>query len=84
MKSYMMFVLVSLSVLGGCANDAPMGQYVAKLKAEQTYNPDASQENKGIIPYGSGEKMDSAYQVYLDKKTESMSSSSSQVINGSN
>ncbi|EHU5196256.1 hypothetical protein JKP10_11135 [Vibrio vulnificus] len=82
MKTYFALLFMAVSFLSGCANDAPLGQHVAKLKAEQTYNPDATQENLDLIPYGSGDKMDSAYQHYLGKKTESMSSSSSQVING--
>ncbi|HAS6347998.1 hypothetical protein LZU85_07545 [Vibrio sp. IRLE0018] len=82
MNVYTVLFIISVSFLSGCANDAPLGQHVAKLKAEQTYNPDATQENLDLIPYGSGDKMDSAYQGYLGKKTESMSTSSSQVING--
>lgn len=82
MKILRLFLLFIFVLVAGCANDAPMGQSVAKLKTEQTYNLKASQENRDIIPYGSGDKMDSAYQVYLDKKPESMSSNNSQVIDG--
>ncbi|EHT4940385.1 hypothetical protein KX909_001149 [Vibrio vulnificus] len=82
MKKIAFIILVNITMIGGCANDVPLGQHVAKLKAEQTYNPDASLENLALIPDGNGEKMDSAYQLYLGKKTESLSSNTSQVIKG--
>ncbi|WP_394240369.1 hypothetical protein [Vibrio astriarenae] len=53
--------------LAGCANQEPLGRHVANLSAEQTYNPNASIENLGHIPTGTGERMESAYQNYTGK-----------------
>ncbi len=45
-------------VLAGCANEPALGYHVAKLKSEQIYNPDATQQNHGVIPDGTGERME--------------------------
>lgn len=58
--------LVALSslALSGCANDKPLGVSVAEVKQEQTYNPNATVENKDVIPTGTGARSQVAYDVY--------------------
>lgn len=86
MKLHIFTVIFSISaILTGCANDAPLGSHVAKLSQQQTYNPNASKDNLSIIPSGSGERMEGAYQVYTGKEVDSLAGASeSQVINGFN
>lgn len=79
-----MMVFLAL-VLVGCANDAPLGQSVAKLKMEQTYNPNATQENLQVLPDGTGERMQAGYDKYVGKGgDEDLSGSSSQVLKSFN
>lgn len=69
--------------LSGCANDPALGQHVSELKRLQTYNPEASQENKDIIPDGNGERMEDVYNIYTGKKSEALQGTGqSQVLNG--
>ncbi|MEZ8193454.1 MULTISPECIES: hypothetical protein [Vibrio] len=74
--------LLCLTSLIGCANDAPLGSHVAQLKQEQMYNKQATEENMGVIPTGSGERMEGAYHVYTGKKGDSLAGSDSQFIEG--
>ncbi|MGF1696785.1 hypothetical protein L4C54_14035 [Vibrio lamellibrachiae] len=74
--------LLSFGVLVGCANDAKLGHHMASVKAEQTYNPNATAENASIIPSGSGERMEGAYQVYTGLQSESLKGTESQVLQG--
>ncbi|TKF66646.1 hypothetical protein FCV55_17750 [Vibrio sp. F13] len=78
-----MMVFLTL-VLVGCANDAPLGQSVAKLKMEQTYNPNATQENLQVLPDGTGERMQAGYDSYVGKGDEDLSESNSQVLQSFN
>ncbi|MGF1799353.1 hypothetical protein [Vibrio gigantis] len=78
-----MMVFLAL-VLVGCANDAPLGQSVAKLQAEQMYNPNATQENLQVLPDGTGERMQAGYDKYVGKGDEELSGSSSQVLKSFN
>ncbi|MBO7912955.1 hypothetical protein AB6D20_005550 [Vibrio splendidus] len=80
-RTMMAFLIV---VLVGCANDAPLGQSVATLKMEQTYNPNATQENLQVLPDGTGERMQAGYDKYVGKGDEELSGSSSQVLNSFN
>lgn len=80
-KTMMVFLVV---LLMGCANDAPLGQSVAKLKMEQTYNPNATQENLQVLPDGTGERMQAGYDKYVGKGDEELSGSSSQVLKSFN
>lgn len=78
-------IIVVCSIFGlllGCANQAPLGSHVAKLSAEQTYNPSATSENLGVIPTGSGERMEGAYQVYTGKQDADLRGSDSQFVDG--
>lgn len=50
--------LGGLTLLMGCANDAPLGKSVYLLKEEQTYNKNATEENLGFVPTGSEMKED--------------------------
>lgn len=86
MKLHIIPVLFSLSaILIGCVNDVPLGSHVANLKAQQTYNPNATEENLGVIPSGSGERMEGTYQVYTGKEVDSLTGSGeSQVLQGVN
>lgn len=78
-----MMVFLAL-VLVGCANDAPLGQSVAKLKMEQTYNPNATQENLEVLPDGTGERMQASYDNYVGKGDEDLSGNNSQVLQSFN
>ncbi|MDN3615007.1 MAG: hypothetical protein ACPG5L_06715 [Vibrio gallaecicus] len=79
-------VILGLStILIGCANDAPLGSHVAKLRVAQTYDPNATQDNLGIVPDGNGERTEGAYQAYTGKESSSLQGSSeSQVLEGFN
>ncbi len=63
MRKLVIVVIVLLGIVG-CSNNPRMGQSVAYLKAEQVYNPNATQENMGLIPEGSGERAQSAIEGY--------------------
>ncbi|MEZ9653913.1 hypothetical protein AB4277_04405 [Vibrio splendidus] len=80
-RTMMVFLVI---LLAGCANDAPLGQSVAKLQAEQTYNPNATQDNLQVLPDGTGERMQAGYDKYVGKGDEELSGSSSQVLNSFN
>jgi len=57
-------VIVTI-LLAGCVNNhPPMGSSVALLRAEQTYNPNATVENMNVIPTGSGERMQATLDIY--------------------
>lgn len=72
-------------LLLGCVNNAErFGAHVTKLKTEQTYNQTATQENLGVVPSGSGERMEGAYQVYTGKQDSELKGSDSQFIEGFN
>ncbi|MGF1719970.1 hypothetical protein L4D20_07990 [Vibrio kyushuensis] len=74
--------LLSFGALVGCANEAKLGYHMANVKAEQTYNPNATKENATVIPLGSGERMEGAYQVYTGLQSESLKGTDSQVLQG--
>lgn len=61
----------------GCAADyeVALGSSVDKMRAEQTLNPKATQDNLGYVPTGSGERMQSTLDVY-HKQTASMENNS--------
>ena len=80
-RTMMVFLVI---LLAGCANDAPLGQSVAKLQAEQTYNPNATQDNLQVLSDGTGERMQAGYDKYVGKGDEELSGSSSQVLNSFN
>ncbi|MFA0015427.1 hypothetical protein BCT31_06160 [Vibrio lentus] len=80
-RTMMVFLVI---LLAGCANDAPLGQSVAKLQTEQTYNPNATQENLQVLPDGTGERMQAGYDKYVGKGDEELSGSSSQVLKSVN
>lgn len=63
MQKLFIATLVTLGLVG-CSHNPPMGQSVAYLKNEQVYNPNATQENLGLIPDGSGERAQSAIEGY--------------------
>jgi len=56
-------VFISLSLVG-CANDPELGITVSQLRAEQTYNPNAWQENLGYVPEGSGQRSQTSLEGY--------------------
>ncbi|MCJ2377110.1 hypothetical protein LNL84_09750 [Vibrio sp. ZSDZ34] len=64
-----MFILGSL--MFGCANDKPLGYSVATLKHEQTYDHNATTNNKDVVPTGTGTKMQQAYDVYTGENAYS-------------
>ncbi|MFM2588995.1 hypothetical protein [Vibrio sp. TBV020] len=75
-------VFTSLSLLlAGCVSNAEqLGSHVAKLQMEQTYNPNATIENLGVVPSGSGERMEGVYQTYTGKETSDLAGSDSQIL----
>ncbi|WP_117235276.1 hypothetical protein [Vibrio maerlii] len=85
MKTLLMRIVVCLSpvvIIGCVTNEPPLGEHVARLKSEQVYNPNASQENLGVVPTGTGERMEGAYQAYTGKGDNDLSGSDSQFIGG--
>lgn len=74
--------LSTLSILlVGCVNNAEeLGSHVAKLKAQQTYNPNATIDNLDVIPTGSGERMEGVYQTYTGKKDSELAGTDSQIL----
>ncbi|MGD8116205.1 hypothetical protein [Vibrio sp. TRT 29B02] len=76
-------VIVLSLLLFGCVNNAEqLGGHVAKLKTQQTYNLNATQDNLGVIPSGSGERMEGAYQVYTGKQGKELKGTESQFLEG--
>ncbi|WP_394126981.1 hypothetical protein [Vibrio hepatarius] len=68
-------------VLVGCVNNAEkLGAHVAKLQTEQTYNPNATIDNLGVVPTGSGERMEGVYQTYTGKKDSELAGTDSQIL----
>ena len=59
----MSMVFIGLS-LAGCANDPELGISVSRLQAEQTYNPNAWQENMGYVPDGNGQRSQVSLETY--------------------
>lgn len=78
MTKIMMIFLTMLLV--GCANDARLGHSVALVKTEQTYNPNATQENLLEVPDGTGERMQTGYDRYVGRGENDLSGSSSQIL----
>ncbi|GMQ46382.1 hypothetical protein [Vibrio sp. 10N] len=64
MNRYTLLVGVLGVMLIGCANDKPLGYSVAKLKHEQTYDHEATAKNLGVVPDGTGARMQAAYDDY--------------------
>lgn len=58
-------VFISLGLVG-CANehDSDLGVAVSQLRAEQTYNPNAWQENLGYVPDGNGQRSQTSLKHY--------------------
>ncbi|KHT46209.1 hypothetical protein [Vibrio sinaloensis] len=82
-KRIIVALLCTQALLLGCVNNAErLGQHVAKLKTEQVYNPNATNENLGIMPEGSGERMEGAYQVYTGKQDTDLGGIDSQFLEG--
>ncbi|OIQ25667.1 hypothetical protein [uncultured Vibrio sp.] len=75
-------MIVLAGMFSGCANEHKLGHHMASVKAEQTYNPNATKENASVIPSGSGERMEGAYQVYTGIQSESLKGTESQVLQG--
>ena len=76
-RTMMVFLVI---VLVGCANDARLGHSVALVKTEQTYNPNATQENLLEVPDGTGERMQAGYDRYVGRGENDLSGSSSSQI----
>ncbi|MCG9787131.1 hypothetical protein [Vibrio barjaei] len=61
------FLTICCLVIVGCANDAPLGHSVAKVRHAQTYDHGATARNKDVIPTGTGARMQVAYDAYVDQ-----------------
>ncbi|WP_394145213.1 hypothetical protein [Vibrio atypicus] len=71
------------ALLTGCVNNADkLGQHMAKVRNAQVYNPNATDENLGLLPVGSGERMEGAYQVYTGKQDTDLKGTDSQFLEG--
>ncbi|WP_422128029.1 hypothetical protein [Vibrio hannami] len=72
------FLILPVLFAAGCASDyeVALGSSVSMIKSEQTMNPEASEENLGYVPAGSGERMQATLDVY-HKQTASMKSDTS-------
>ena len=79
---YLFITLVSVVVVTGCSNQHRLGTYMAQVRQEQVYNPNASLENLEVIPTGNGEKMEGVYSTYTGKKGESIDAARSQILTG--
>lgn len=79
---YFLLTLVSIVLITGCSNQHRLGSHVAQVRQEQVYNTNASTENLGVIPTGTGEKMEGVYGTYSGKRGESINSANSQVLTG--
>lgn len=76
-------VIGLLALVTGCVNNAEqLGQHMAKVRDAQVYNPDATAENMGLVPEGSGERMEGAYQVYTGKQDQDLQGTDSQFLEG--
>ncbi|MGF1908882.1 hypothetical protein L4C38_05485 [Vibrio kasasachensis] len=67
MKNTITISMVFISLgLAGCANDneSELGISVSQLRAEQTYNPNAWQENMGYVPDGHGQRSQTSLEGY--------------------
>ncbi|WHR51150.1 hypothetical protein O8413_14315 [Vibrio furnissii] len=82
MKYALISAVVSLLLLTGCANEPRLGYYVAQLASEQTYNPNATQDNLDYIPVGTGERLEGVYKTYTGKGETLDSGTDSQFIGG--
>jgi hypothetical protein len=63
-KLFLLFTFVTSLGILGCANEPDLGISVSQLRAEQTLNPNAWQENLGYLPEGSGERSQVSLEVY--------------------
>jgi hypothetical protein len=63
-------IIATLITMVGCVNHSPepLGQTVASLRAEQTYNSEASAQNSGYVPDFSGERAQAALLIYNSPK----------------
>ncbi|WP_070962493.1 hypothetical protein [Vibrio sonorensis] len=75
-------IALMLGIVGCAANNDPLGAHVAKLRSEQVNNPNASRDNLAVIPIGSGERMEGAYQIYTGKQSEELKGTDSQFLEG--
>lgn len=57
----------SILLASGCANNAPLGDSVASIRFEQTYDHEATLRNNGVVPTGTGARMQVAYDAYVDQ-----------------
>ncbi|GEA51105.1 hypothetical protein VIN01S_19090 [Vibrio inusitatus NBRC 102082] len=64
MSVKLIVVLVSVMGIAACSNNPRLGTAMTLVKNEQVYNPQATEENKGVLPEGSGERSQSAIKGY--------------------
>ncbi len=84
MKLNIMMAALGISLmLLGCANEPALGYHVAKQKSEQTYNPNATQQNRDVIVEGTGERMEGVYNVYTGKSNDNLQSTGQSQVLGS-
>ncbi|GEM80159.1 hypothetical protein [Vibrio superstes] len=64
MKIKTLFLLLSILGVVACSNNPRLGTAMTLVKNEQTYNPNATEENQDVLPEGSGERAQSAIKGY--------------------
>ncbi|CAH0533932.1 hypothetical protein VST7929_01809 [Vibrio stylophorae] len=65
MQRFSLFSIFCLTtLLMGCAEHAPLGDSVARLKTEQTYDQQATANHQDYVPQASGERMQPAVLLY--------------------
>lgn len=61
------FIACGVLMLTGCANNSPLGDSVASVRFEQTYDQEATLRNIGVVPSGTGARMQVGYDAYVDQ-----------------
>ncbi|MEZ9834068.1 hypothetical protein AB4341_11085 [Vibrio breoganii] len=73
MSVRLIIVLVSVIGIAGCSNNPRLGTAMTLVKNEQVYNPQATEENKGVLPEGSGERSQAAIKGYNKGSSKNIS-----------
>ncbi|MEZ9418830.1 hypothetical protein AB4383_02905 [Vibrio breoganii] len=76
MRVRLIFVFLSVIWITACSNNPRLGIAMNLVKSEQIYNPQATQENMGVLPEGSGERAQSSIKGYNKGASENVSISS--------
>ncbi|MEZ9974776.1 hypothetical protein BCS96_02325 [Vibrio breoganii] len=64
MKLKNLFLLLAVVGVSACSNNPRLGEAMTLVKNEQIYNPQATEQNKEVVPLGSGERAQSSIKGY--------------------